>query len=537
MSKSVVLTLPEYAGNPFIAMLPPLRSQKETFLALQNEPAFDENERAYPAHIRKHCVARLSKSFLPQARQVNLADRVDLLLRQGYLGRNPLTHDYLHHLHNGIERIEACSLDVSVASPVQNTASSFALLGCPGIGKTLAMNSVLAQYPQVINHEMPFRLKQIVWLRLEAPALGSLKQLCIDFFDAIDRLIGSDYVKRYATHVGVEQMLPHMAHVAHLHALGVLVIDEIQHLKGVKVGADALMKFLVKLVNTIGVPVVTIGTMGALSIIQRSFSNARRSSGLGSLIWERMAPDAIWDSFVKRLWKFQWTNTPTELTSDLNAMLYDQSQGVTDLAVKLYMLVQLRVVSISELRNGQSEVLTKELFDQVVQEEFALVRPMIEALRENDPIKCSKYDDLRALNSHIGLVLTRALGGAFDPETASDEIPVPTSPNTDDPIEQRLRSMLMQLGVAQDVAKLMIDEAMTRTASKDPLVLLNMITETLTASPPKIKKPKVAPLPVEEMSSEDLRGIVDEASKLNISAYDALLTAGVIHPPMLEFAA
>ena len=152
------------------------------------------------------------------------------------------------------------------------------------------MNCVLGLYPQVINHAHPFRLKQIVWLRLEAPALGSLKQLCIDFFDAIDRLIGTDYVKRYATHVGVEQMLPSMAQVAHIHALGALVIDEIQHLKAVKVGAEALMKFLVKLVNTIGVPVVTIGTMGALSIIQKSFSQARRSTGLGSLTWERMAP-------------------------------------------------------------------------------------------------------------------------------------------------------------------------------------------------------------------------------------------------------
>ena len=71
-----------------------------------------QKERAYPAFVRKHCIARLSNTFLPQARQVDLADRVDLLLRQGYVGRNPLKHDYLNHLHNGIERIEAGSLDV-----------------------------------------------------------------------------------------------------------------------------------------------------------------------------------------------------------------------------------------------------------------------------------------------------------------------------------------------------------------------------------------------------------------------------------------
>lgn len=537
MSESTVPTLPEYAGNPFIAMLPPLRSQKDFLRALKKEPVFDEKERAYPAFVRKHCIARLSNTFLPQARQVDLAERVDLLLRQGYVGRNPLTHDYLNHLHNGIERIEAGSLDVPTVSPVQNTARSFALLGCPGVGKTLAMNCVLGLYPQVINHAQPFRLKQIVWLRLEAPALGSLKQLCIDFFDAIDRLIGTDYVKRYATHVGVEQMLPSMAHVAHIHALGALVIDEIQHLKAVKVGAEALMKFLVKLVNTIGVPVITIGTMGALSIIQRNFSQARRSTGLGSLTWERMAPGPAWDSFIKELWTYQWTNTSTELTPEISAVLYDLCQGVTDLVVKLYMLVQLRMVGISELRKGQSEILTKALFQQVAREEFVLVQPMIEALRENDPIKCSKFDDLKSLNDHIGLVLNRALGGGDNRETAAEEIPPPVQTNSNDTIEQRLSMALTQLGVAQDVAKVLIEEALASTESKDPLVLLNKIIASLTASPPKIKKPKAVPAPAEAMPAEDLRRIVSEAGKANISAYDALLAAGVIQPPMREFAA
>ncbi|MEN3033112.1 AAA family ATPase, partial [Chromobacterium amazonense] len=108
-----------------------------------------------------------------------------------------------------------------------------------------------AQYPQVIQHDAPFSLTQVVWLRLEAPALGSLRNLCIDFFHTVDRLIHTDYVKRYATKTTVEQMVAYMAQVANLHALGVLVIDEIQHLRGAKVGAAALMKFLVRLVNTI----------------------------------------------------------------------------------------------------------------------------------------------------------------------------------------------------------------------------------------------------------------------------------------------
>ena len=217
-------------------------------------------------------------------------------------------------------------------------------------------------------------------------------------------------------------------------------------------------------------------------------------------------------------------------------MLYDLCQGVTDLVVKLYMLVQLRMVGISELRKGQSEILTKELFQQVAREEFVLVQPMIEALRENDPIKCSKFDDLKSFNDHIGLVLNRALGGENNRETTA-EVPPPIQTNPDDTIEQRLSMALTQLGVAQDVAKVLIEEALASTESKDPLVLLNKIIASLTASPPKIKKPKAVPAPAEAMPAEDLRRIVSEAGKANISAYDALLAAGVIQPPMREFAA
>ncbi len=530
--------LPEYAANPFIASLPPLQSQRALYSKMLRVPYFDEKEGIYPAHVRKHCIVRLAKCFLPQARQVDLADRFSLLLRQGYVGRNPLTHDYLSHLQNGFERIERKSLEAAVSRPVQNTANSFALLGCPGVGKTLAMNCVLAQYPQVIWHEQPQVLVQIVWLRLEAPALGSLKQLCIDFFQAIDQLIGTDYVKRYATGATVEQMLLQMAYVSQLHALGVLVIDEIQHLRGVKVGADALMKFLVKLVNTIGLPVIPIGTLGALEILRGTFSQARRSTGLGSMVWERMAPDAVWNRFVEQLWKYQWTTPRTELSDDLNAALYDECQGVADLAVKLFMLAQLRLVGISEVRKGKPETLTPELIRRVAKEEFVLVAPMIEALRQNDAVKLGKFDDLRSLNDHIGVVLSRTIAGAPGPTggimfTAATEVGTPGNNAVDSALLASLRSM----GVAQDVAMALVDEAVAKNPSGDPLLLLQKIVSTLTASPPKRNSPKTTTPPLDELPDDDLRRLVEKGKQNNTSAYESLLAAGVVRPPMLDFAA
>ena len=58
-----------------------------------------------------------------------------------------------------------------------------------------------------------------------------------------------------------------------------------------------MLNFFVQLVNTIGVPVILIGTYKASSILDGEFRNARRVSGQGDLIWSRMQNDDEWDYF------------------------------------------------------------------------------------------------------------------------------------------------------------------------------------------------------------------------------------------------
>jgi hypothetical protein len=528
--------LAEYADNPFISALPPMVTQKAHYQRLRLAPLFDEKERFYPAYLRKHCIARLADCFLPQARQVVLADRFDLLLRRGYVGRNPAKHDYIHVLHNGLDRIEAGSLEAIVKHPVRNTANSFSLLGCPGVGKTIAMNRVLAQYPQVIRHDSPFSVAQVVWLRLEAPALGSLRQLCIDFFDAIDRLLGTDYVKRYATGRTVDQMVLHMAHVAHLHALGALIIDEIQHLEDAVLRADALMKFLVRLVNTIGLPTIVIGTSAGLSILQKTFSQARRAAGLGSMFWDRMVPGEEWNSFLKGLWSYQWTNPATDLMQELNEVMYDETQGVADLAVKLFMLVQLRVVSASEVRRNQPEALTSSLFRRVAKEEFELVRPMIEALRKNDKNALAMFQDIKLLGDHIKTVITTTTSSEKPVVHAgATETPSPATVAEQEDLVPLLVMTLERMGIARDIASVTVQKAMAENTTGDPMALLQHVTASLKARPAKQGRTKPKAPEIDTLPTDDLRRLTGEGRQIGISAYDALFKAGMVRPPLHDF--
>ena len=300
--------LPEYRDNPFIARLPPLLPVADALAALTDLPFHLEAERRYTAHLRCHCIQRLARYFDPLSRHLALEQRIGTLIRQGYVGRNPNTTDYLHRLHNDYERVRRRDLGGKI-HPVETTASGFALIGCSGIGKSRKVDRILRLYPQTVEHADPLALVQVPWLKLDCPHKGSAKQLCISFFHEVDRLLGTRFQARHGSgRIALDEMVVHMAEIADRHALGLLVIDEIQHLmQAPGTGRDDLLNFLVTLINRIGLPVMIVGTPAALPLLQGAFRQARRASGVGSAVWERMAEGGDRDAFVSRMWSLQWT--------------------------------------------------------------------------------------------------------------------------------------------------------------------------------------------------------------------------------------
>ncbi|MBN1062511.1 ATP-binding protein [Clostridium botulinum] len=68
--------------------------------------------------------------------------------------------------------------------------------------------------------------------------------------------------------------------------MGMLIVDEVQHLSTAKSGgAEKMLNYFVTLINTIGVRVILVGTRKALEILESEFRQARRGSGQGDIIW------------------------------------------------------------------------------------------------------------------------------------------------------------------------------------------------------------------------------------------------------------
>lgn len=386
-----------YAGNPFIEALPPLQESFDSAAALRSSMRFQPDDLQKSRVTRAHNICRIADEFFqPLGAHMLLSERVSLMIRGGYVGRNPKTGDLQRHLQNGYERVQTGDLTTFRFEEAKSTAQSMLLIGCSGSGKTTSLERILQTYPQVIYHPQ-FNLEQVVYLKVDCSHNGSLKEICLNFFRALDKAIGEKYEMRYGLkRHGIETMLALMAQIANTHALGLLVIDEIQHLSRSKSGgSQEMLNFFVTMVNTIGVPVMLIGTPKARDIFEADLRSARRGAGLGAIFWEPMAQGRAdqlnqeWVAFTNNLWKLQLLqNRDVLLTEDIRAVWYELSQGVMDIVVKLFVLAQLRALALGKER------ITEGLLRQVYEDELIPVHPMLAALRSGIPEKIAQYSDL-----------------------------------------------------------------------------------------------------------------------------------------------
>lgn len=396
----------DYHGNPLIEALPPIWSKQEVIELLQRYPNYHEEYRTWATELRLHLTRRVLKFFEVLPMHIDLEQRISCTLRTGYEARNPFAPGAWRYIGDRVEALksalsfpEGAGIEeelVPSISDLEATATGFAFIGLSGSGKTTSLKNILAHYPQVIvhssYHDVDFNHVQVVWIKLECPFDGSTKGLCLNFFQAFDSLLGTHYYENYGRkgRATVDEMLPAMARVGLLHSLGVLLIDEIQHLSEAKSGgARRMLNFLVQLVNTVGMPVIPVGTYKAVPILGGEFRQARRSAGQGDLFWYAMKEDDTWQFFLESLWMYQYTKTPCPLTSELSHALYDVTQGILDLAVKVYMLAQVRAIT-----RGGAEVITEALIRSVAYDSLRLANPILEALRNGNILELHRVDDV-----------------------------------------------------------------------------------------------------------------------------------------------
>lgn len=513
----------EYEGNPLIEALPNINDKVEVIDKISSYPPFDEEEKKLPAHIKLHVIQRIFNYFQPLPMHLDLESRISRMIRQGYINRNPLSNEYKRALNYGYKDIENGT--IKNQELFITTAAGFSLIGVSGMGKTTALNRILNTIPQVISHSKykgtPISLTQLTWLKVDCPFDGSLKALSLNFMLAVDNILGTNYFNRYNTaRLSANTLLPIMNQIARNVNIGVLCIDEIQHLSLAKSGgAEKMLNYFVTLINTIGIPVILVGTPKALVILQSEFRQARRGSGQGDMVWDRLKNDEQWVLLLEGLWDYQWTNEKLELTKELSDLIYEESQGIIDIAIKLFVMSQVRAVSLGK------KCITATIIKNVAKENLKLVRPMLKALASGDLRNITSFNDIMILDidNFINTEKSKIELNSKIEDFKKAKKELKSKPNMD--IKEQVFIKLLELGFKDTEIKKYIDDVISlgeQDVGKIVRVIIEMIMETVNKES-KMKKSRINKV----LEDDDIRKVVGQ-SKENKEIYNNLKNVGYI---------
>jgi hypothetical protein len=139
-----------------------------------------------------------------------------------------------------------------------------------------------------------------------------------------------------------------------------------------------------------GVPLILIGTNSSYSIIQKELRLARRGSGMGTLLFNRIEDkDSIeWKLITNMLFNSRILKDELENIEDFRNALYLNSQGIVDICSKMFVAAQV------ECLRQKKEKLTIDILEKTVRNKFLFVQPMLEAIKSNDYYRMSFYEDI-----------------------------------------------------------------------------------------------------------------------------------------------
>lgn len=401
--ENAVYTIPGpalYRDNPLIEALPENPDDRELYSALIEKVPYDPEDRNLPIYERIELIHTLGKVHIPVSSNAMIVRNIFSAIRMGYVGRNPFSFQMKDRLIQTQSCIRDRDPNFRCIPSSNGNANGFSIIGDSGLGKSRSFERALNFFPQILIHSeyhgREFNHMQLVWMKLECPHDGSVKGLCSAFFLEFDRLTGDNTLAKYAAggRATTDQMIPQMALISQRHSLGLLVIDEIQNISSAKSGgAEKLLKFLIQLVNTIGIPILLVGTPEAESCLTMTLQSARRTAGQQGAV--RLRPLELesddWKSFIRGIWKYQWTKTTVPLTEEFKSVLHKISYGNLYAAMVVYKEAQ-KIAIIGE-QCGEDGTLKIEHFYRAEQSDA--FKAVLKHLGLEEKWRCEKEQSIK----------------------------------------------------------------------------------------------------------------------------------------------
>lgn len=442
-----------FSGNPFIEALPPLEKSKLEFLTqlshYPSKPTATTRRAGEIVRIMELSAVNDVVFPFPEYQKAGIA--LAAMMRDTYVARNPVTVMDRQRRHaiatNGANGFE-------FPSNWKSSAKGHFMMSVSGMGKTTFALAYLLRYPQVIAHTnyngSEIKCHQVVYVVLRVPHDATLKSLCIQFFDEIDQLLGTNYARQANTIRQIAPMVELMNRVATAVSLGFMVVDEVQNLRSARgANAEFVLNLFSEIIERLGISLLALATPAVQSVIEGSVRNTRKLASYGETVLRPMARnDPQWQEFCETYWDYTYVQKKTPLTKEILNAWHAASAGNTAFAALAFTLSQRNEI-------GGREVIDVAAFERTAATDMAFLQPAIGALRSNDPRKLRAFDDLIFSPRYHAL---RKLLGAKDENSAKDtraglgtefDDIADTAPRTPAPVKRASRTAAPSVGLVQ----------------------------------------------------------------------------------------
>jgi hypothetical protein len=384
-----------YRGNPLIGALGPVRTAVEIGELLTVKPRYDPSERNLPPHLRTHAAFALREFFLPGIPHMAAVKEVDLLIRQSYRYRNPLDLKYRVTTERDIKALKEgrpLSPRYEAMPPLGAT-----VIGPPGMGKTMSIGLGVKDIPAVVEHTylvdgVRITFKQVPYLKINLFQDGSLKAFGLEIFEQAEQTLSVPLARDWGLDRATGNRIQSLYfQLCREYNVGLFILDEFQLIQAAHDGTKKALSYFVRLMNCIGVALIVIGTSATSQLLKENMAASRRF--LSSIPpFTPFVAGAVWDAFFLEMARYQYVAKMDDIPK-LSKMVLELSGGIPDLAVKLFLLSQIR------LFGKQQEFLDCRVIEQTSALLFSTVQDRLVELKGRAPEKKGLEDAVKKVDA------------------------------------------------------------------------------------------------------------------------------------------
>jgi hypothetical protein len=385
--------IPEFAGNPLIEALPPDYYGRDTVENFASYPSYADEQRFMPRSYRLHAVSRLRTFVETLPWHLSVMRDIYKNVWNGYAFRNPMANrrEVLRNRYRlAMEKGTIAPLEAHTPSH----ASTFGLLGASGIGKSTVIDRTLKCLPQVLVHRQ-YGIVQLVWLKVECPPDGSLKQLMYWILEEVDSVLKSNYRTYISNRTTLDDRMALVGQVLEKHYTGLLVLDEIHNVLRDAKQHYRNIDFFMTFANKIHVPSMHVGLPTAMELYPNNMHSKRRATDSGIRLLPPQMSEREWQLYIKELVRYQWMEE-LATAEELENVLREKSQRNPAVSSRIFELAQTIAIETGKTK------LTADFIAKVSDTRFTMLRPLVDAIKANNAALVAKHSTaLKAVEGEV----------------------------------------------------------------------------------------------------------------------------------------